>query len=121
MAYGRRRNSKKKFHKLNEKLVNIITSTANKYLYENIRNKRNEVYGNDFIKMKNQIEYIINMDRKLNFFYKKSNLDLYQHLTGFLDSFNTRLRKSNDINKYLNHYHKINILINGNQNNLIEN
>ena len=74
--------------------------------------------------MKNQIEYIINMDRKLNFFYKKCNLDLYQHLIGFLNSFNTRLRKTNNINKYLNHYDKVDILINGkqyNNNNLIEN
>ena len=73
--------------------------------------------------MKNQIEYIINMDRKLKFTYKKSNMDLYRHLIGDLNYFDCRIRKSNDINKYLNYYDKVDILINGKQynNNLIEN
>ena len=71
--------------------------------------------------MKNQIEYIINIDKKLKFFYKKNkNIDLYKHLIGGLKSFKSRIRKSNDINKYLNHYNKVDILING-KNNLIEN
>ena len=71
MVYGRRRNLNKKIEKNSMKLGHIIFDVGNKYLDENIINKRNEVYGNDFNKMKNQIEYIINMDRKLNFFYKK--------------------------------------------------
>ena len=121
MVYGTRRNLNKKIEKNSMKLGHIIFDVGNKYLDENIINKRNEVYSNDIINIKNQIEYIINMDKKLKFFYKKNkNIDLYHYLTGNLNYFDNKIRKSKDINKYLNHYNKIDILING-KNNLIEN
>ena len=123
MAFGRRRNIDKKIEKNIKMISYIIFDVGNKYLNENIKNKRNEVYSNDIINIKNQIEYIINIDKKLKFFYKKNkNIDLYKHLIGDLKYFKSRIRKSNDIDKYLNHYNKIDILINGkNNNNLIEN
>ena len=122
MAFGRRRDLDKKIKKNLDIISSIITNIGNKYINENIRNKRNEIYSNDIIKMKNKIEYIINMDRKLKFTYKKSNMDLFHILIGSLNYFDCRIRKSNDINKYLNYYHKVDILINGkNNNNLIEN
>ena len=120
MAFGRRRDLDKKKIKNLEIISSIITNIGNKYINENIRNKRNEIYRNDIIKMKNKIEYIINMDKKLKFTYKKSNIDLYRYLSCGLFFFKNQIRKSNDINKYLNHYNKIDILING-KNNLIEN
>ena len=122
MVYGRRRDLDKKIKKNLDIILSIITNIGNKYINENIRNKRNEIYRNDIIKMKNKIEYIINMDRKLKFTYKKSNMDLFYILIGSLNYFDNKIRKSNDINKYLNHYNKVDILINGKQNNnLIEN
>ena len=123
MAFGRRRDLDKKIKKNLEIISSIITYVGNKYSNENIRNKSNKIYSNDIIKMKNQIEYIINMDRKLKITYKKSNFDLYHHLTGSIHFYDNKIRKSNDINKYLNHYDKVDILINGknNNNNLIEN
>ena len=121
MAFGRRRDLDKKIKKNLEIISSIITNIGNKYINENIINKRNEVYSNDIINIKNQIEYIINMDKKLKFFYKKNkNIDLYHYLTGNLNYFDNKIRKSKDIKKYLNHYQKVNILING-KNNLIEN
>ena len=121
MAFGRRRDLDKKIKKNLEIISSIITYVGNKYINEKIRNKRDKIYSNDIIKMKNQIEYIINMDRKLKITYKKSNFDLYKYLTGSINFFfKKEIRKSNDINKYLNHYNKVNILING-KNNLIEN
>ena len=119
MVYGSRRNIEKKFKKNSEELSSIIGNIVYEYL-----DKRNKIYDNDIINMKNQIEYIINMDKKLKIFYKKNkNIDLYHYLTGNLNYFDNKIRKSKDINKYLNHYHKVNILINGKQynNNLIEN
>ena len=122
MAFGRRRDLDKKKIKNLEIISSIITNIGNKYINENIRNKRNEIYSNDILNMKNQIEYIINMDRKLKFTYKKSNFDLYHHLAGSIHFYDNKIRKSNDINKYLNHYNKVDILINEKQNNnLIEN
>ena len=47
-------------------------------------------------------------------------MDLFYILIGSLNYFDNKIRKSNDINKYLNHYNKVDILING-KNNLIEN
>ena len=122
MVYGRRRNIEKKLKKNSEELSSIIGNITYEYINENIINRRRkEIFRNDIINMKNKIEYIINMDRKLKFFYKKNkNIDLNQYLTGNLNSFKNRIRKSNDINKYLNHYNKVDILING-KNNLIEN
>ena len=122
MAFGRRRDLDKKHKKNMELIVSIIANVGNKYINENIVNIRNEIYSNDILNMKNQIEYIINMDRKLKFTYKKSNFDLYHYLAGSIHFYDNKIRKSNDINKYLNHYHKVDILINGkNNNNLIEN
>ena len=121
MVFGRRRDYHKKNIKNTEKYSDIVSNIACEY----IRNKRNKNYVNvnNIINMENQFEYIINMDKKLKFFYKKNkNIDLYHYLTGSLNYFDNKIRKSKDINKYLNHYHKVNILINGKQyNNLIEN
>ena len=118
MSFGRRRNVDKKIEKNHDELSSIIGNIVYEYL-----DKRNKIYDNDIINMKNQIEYIINIDKKLKFTYKKSNMDLFHILIGSLNYFDCRIRKSNDINKYLNHYNKIDILINGknNNNNLIEN
>ena len=69
MAFGRRRDLDKKKIKNLEIISSIITDIGNKYIDKNIRNKRNEIYSNDIINIKNKIEYIINMDKKLKFFY----------------------------------------------------
>ena len=122
MVYGRRKNNDNKLEKNLKKLDSIILDVVHKYFNEkNIRIGDN-IYTSDIINIKNQIEYIINMDRKLKFTYKKSNFDLYHHLAGSIHFYDNKIRKSNDINKYLNYYHKVDILINGkNNNNLIEN
>ena len=118
MVFGRRRDYHKKNIKNTEKYSDIVSNIA----CEQVRNK-NYVDVDDIINMKNQIEYIINMDKKLKITYKRCDIDLFQLLTGSLFYFDDKIRKSNDINKYLNYYHKVDILINGknNNNNLIEN
>ena len=123
MVFGRRRNIDKKIEKNHDELSSIIGNITYENINENIKNRRNEIFRNDIINMKNKIEYIINMDKKLKITYKKSNFDLYHHLIGSIHFYDNKIRKSNDINKYLNHYHKVDILINGknNNNNLIEN
>ena len=121
MAYGRRRNNDNKLEKNLKKLDSIILDVVHKYFNEkNIRIGDN-IYSNDIINIKNQIEYIINMDKKLKVTFKRCDIDLFHILTGDLFYFYDKIRKSNDINKYFKQHNKIDILINGNQNNLIEN
>ena len=73
MAFGRSRDYHKKNTKNNEKYSDIVSNIACEY----VRNK-NYVDVDDIINMKNQIEYIISMDKKLKFFYKK-NLIFYPY------------------------------------------
>ena len=112
MAFGRRRDYHKKNIKNTEKYSDIVSNIACEY----IRNKRNKNYVNfnDIINMKNQIEYIINMDKKLKITFKRCDIDLFHILTGDLFYFYDKIRKSNDINKYIKQHNKIDILINGN-------